>query len=271
MQCRFQLAGLSDRYHVIAWNAPGYMLTDNFVKDAPGCRDYADALNDFVGALRSSGGALKLIAEIKRKSPSRSVFCADLDAAQLARTYEASGAACISVLTDEKFFSGTLDDLRAVRASVALPILRKEFIIDETQIYEARANGADAILLIAAILDDEQLSCFTRLTQQLGMAALIEVHDELELRRVLPLRPQLVGINNRDLKTFHTGLEVSERLRPLITHDCIVVGESGIHTRADVERLQRAGVNAILVGESLVLARDVSAKVKELLGVASSQ
>ncbi len=226
---------------------------------------------DFVGALRASDGAMRLIAEVKRKSPSKGVFRADLDAAQLARTYAASGAACISVLTDEKFFAGTLDDLRAVHATVSVPILRKDFTIDESQIYEARASGADAILLIAAILSDEQLSAFAQRAQQLGMAALIEIHDEDELRRVLPLHPSLIGINNRDLKTFRTDLTVSERLRPLITHDCIVVGESGIHTRADIERLQRAGVQAILVGESLVLAADVGAKVRELVGVVSSQ
>ncbi|MCA1553025.1 MAG: indole-3-glycerol phosphate synthase TrpC [Chloroflexi bacterium] len=224
----------------------------------------AAAPRDFVGALRSTGG-VRLIAEVKRKSPSKGVFRAHLDAPQLARAYVANGAACISVLTDTEFFAGTLDDLRAVRAAVDVPLLRKDFIIDEAQIYEAREAGADAILLIAAILDEAQLLCFMQRAQQLGMAALIEIHDEDELRRVLPLHASLIGINNRDLKTFRTDLAVSERLRPLIPRECVVVGESGIHTRADVERLERVGVNAILVGESLVLAADVGAKVKELV------
>ncbi len=219
---------------------------------------------DFVGALRSDGRT-RLIAEIKRKSPSKGVFCAELDAAALARTYAESGAACLSVLTDEKFFMGSLGDLQAARAAVDLPILRKEFIIDVAQIYEARAAGADAILLIVTILDDEQLSAFTRLAEQLGMSALIEIHDEVELQRVLPLRTSLIGINHRDLQTFHTDLSVSARLRPLIPNDCLVVAESGIHSRAHVEQLQRIGVQAILVGESLVLAPDVRAKIRELL------
>jgi indole-3-glycerol phosphate synthase len=220
---------------------------------------------DFVGALRATAGAIRLIAEVKRQSPSKGVFRADLDAAQLARTYAESGAACVSVLTDEKFFAGSLDDLRAARAAVALPILRKDFIIDEAQICEARVAGADAILLIVAILDDTRLASFLRLTHQLGMAALIEVHTEAELRRVLPFKPSLIGINNRDLKTFRTDLAVTEQLRPLIPTDCVVVAESGIHTRAEVERVRGAGAQAILVGESLVLAADTRAKMRELL------
>jgi indole-3-glycerol phosphate synthase len=227
--------------------------------------------HDYVGALRAADGAIRLIAEVKRKSPSKGVFRADLDAAQLARTYAESGATCLSVLTDENFFMGTLEDLRAARATVTLPILRKDFIIDEAQIYEARAASADAVLLIAAILDDACLASFMQLAQQLGMAALIEIHDEEELRRVLPLKPSPVGINNRDLKTFRTDLSVTEQLRPLIPSDCVVVAESGIHTRADVLRLQRAGAQAILVGESLVLAGDTCAKIHELLGVNNEQ
>ncbi len=226
---------------------------------APGTRD-------FVAALRAGGGTIKLIAEIKRKSPSKGVFCADLDAPALARTYAAAGASCISVLTDRRFFLGTLDDLRAVRAAVDVPVMRKEFIVNPAQVFEARAAGADAILLIAAILDDARLESLAECAQSLGMAALVEVHDEPELRRALRLRPALVGINNRDLRTFRTDLGTSERLRRLLPAECVVVGESGIQTRADIERLERAGVNAILVGESLVLAADVRAKVHELLG-----
>ncbi len=226
----------------------------------------APPARNFVSALRSPDGAVRLIAEIKRKSPSKGVFCDDLDAAQMARVYAESGAACISVLTDEQFFMGSLDDLRTVRRAVALPILRKEFIIDDAQIYEARAAGADAILLIVTILDDARLAAFAQLAPQLGMAALIEIHNEAELRRVLPFTPLLIGINNRDLQTFRTDLAVSERLRRLIPSECVVVGESGIHTRADVERLQCAGVQAILVGESLMMAQDTRAKITELIG-----
>jgi indole-3-glycerol phosphate synthase len=226
---------------------------------APGARDFA-------GALRSRDGSVRLIAEVKRKSPSKGVFRAELDAAQLARTYAEHGAACISVLTDGPFFQGSLDDLCAARAAVELPLLRKEFIIDTAQIYEARAAGADAILLIAAILDDASLAAFHRLAGELGMGALVEVHDEAELRRVLPLQPALIGINNRDLKTFRTDLVTTERLRPLIPAGCVVVGESGIHTREDVTRLRRAGVQAILVGESLIMAADTAAQIRELIG-----
>ena len=227
---------------------------------APGARDFA-------AALRSRDGSVRLIAEIKRKSPSKGAFRAGLDAAQLARTYAQHGAACISVLTDGPFFQGSLDDLRTARAAVELPLLRKEFIIDAAQIYEARAAGADAILLIAAILDDSSLAAFHRLAGQLGMGALVEVHDEAELCRVLPLQPALIGINNRDLQTFHTDLATTERLRPLIPAGCLVVGESGIHTREDVARLRRAGVQAILVGESLIMAADTAAQIRELIGL----
>ena len=227
----------------------------------------APPARDFASALRAPDGAIRLIAEIKRKSPSKGVFRANLDAPALARTYADSGAACISVLTDENFFMGTLDDLRAVRAAVNLPLLRKDFVIDVSQIFEARSVGADAVLLIVAILSDEQLAHFTDVAAKLGMHALIEVHAEDEVRRVLPLRPALVGINNRDLRTFRTDLAVSEHLRALLPLECTVVGESGIHTRADVERLQRARMQAILVGESLVLADDTRAQIETLLGV----
>lgn len=226
----------------------------------------AEPARDFAAALRATGGAVRLIAEVKRKSPSKGMFRAGLDAAELARTYAEHGAACISVLTDGPFFAGSLDDLRAVRKAVALPLLRKDFVIDEIQIYEARAAGADAVLMIAAILEDAQLAGYHRLAGELGMSALVEIHDEAELRRVLPLRPALIGINNRDLKTFVTDLATTERLRPLIPPECCVVGESGIHRRADVARLRAAGVQAILIGESLIMAGDTAAKMRELAG-----
>jgi len=228
--------------------------------------DAAPGARDFAGALLSRDGSVRLIAEVKRKSPSKGVFRAGLDVAQLARTYAEHGAACISVLTDGPFFQGSLADLRAVRQAVELPLLRKEFIIDAAQIYEARAAGADAILLIAAILDDASLAAFHQLAGELGMGALVEVHDEAELCRVLPLQPALIGINNRDLQTFRTNLETTERLRPLIPAECQVVAESGIHTREDVARLRRASVQAILVGESLIIAADTAAQIHELIG-----
>jgi len=228
--------------------------------------DAAPRPRDFAAALRAPAGRVRLIAEVKRKSPSKGVFRADLDAAATARAYAAAGAACISVLTDEPFFAGTLADLRAVRQAVDLPLLRKDFIIDEMQIVEARTAGADAILLIAAILDDAQVAAFHALAASLGMAALVEVHDAIELRRVLPLKPALVGINNRDLRTFRTNLATTETLAPQIPANCVIVGESGIHTHADVERLRRAGARAILVGESLILADSIAAQAQALIG-----
>src|SRR5438105_374017 len=213
----------------------------------------AGAAKDFAGALSAQDGQLRLIAEVKRKSPSKGLFRAGLDAADLARTYAQHGAACISVLTDGPFFAGSLDDLRAVRAAVELPLLRKEFMIDALQIYEARAAGADAVLLIAAVLEDAQLADFLALARELHLSALVEVHDEAELRRVLPLGAELIGINNRDLRTFVTDLATTVRLRPLIPSGCRVVAESGIHSHTDVERLRRAGVQAILVGEALIM------------------
>jgi indole-3-glycerol phosphate synthase len=221
---------------------------------------------DFVAALRSpKRSSLALIAEIKKASPSAGVICVDFDPVRIAREYEASGATCLSVLTDEKFFQGSLEYLRRVRAAVALPLLRKDFIIDERQILEAAENGADAILLIVRILTDEQLRVFHRLALEAGLAALVEVHDEVELDRALAVDAGLIGINNRNLDNFTVDLETTALLSANITNK-IIVAESGLHTRADVERVHRAGANAILVGESLLRnPAGIAAKIKELL------
>lgn len=217
---------------------------------------------DFPAALRAPG--VSLIAEVKKASPSKGLLCPDFDPVRLARTYAANGTVAISVLTDERFFQGSLDDLRAVREAVDIPVLRKDFIVDAYQVYEARAAGADAVLLIVAALDDATLhDLYTRI-RQLGMAALIEVHNAAELERALSLRPRLIGVNNRDLRTFHVTLDTTAALRPRIPDEVVLVAESGIHTPEDVARLAAIGVDAMLVGEALVTAGDIGGKVKSL-------
>ena len=224
---------------------------------------------DFVGALRHAANliGIGLIAEVKKASPSAGVICPDFDPVRIAKEYEAAGASCLSVLTDEQFFQGSLDYLRQIREAVKLPLLRKDFIIDERQILEAIEWGADAILLIVAILTDEQLQKFHSLATEAGLAVLVEVHDEDELERALKHSPALIGVNNRNLKTFQVDLANTERLSARITQEAsLLVAESGIHTRADVERLKKCGASAILVGESLVKHGNIQAKVRELLG-----
>jgi len=216
---------------------------------------------DFVAAL--SGPHLALIAEVKRASPSKGLLRADFDPVDLARRYEANGAAAISILTDGPFFQGSLEHLRAVRRQVRLPLLRKDFILDPYQVYEARAAGADALLLIVAALDDATLQALYRLTRRLGMAALVEVHDEAELARALRIGPRLVGINNRDLRTFRVDLGTTARLRPQVPREVLLVAESGIGGRSDAEELAAVGADAILVGEALVRAADPGRKVRE--------
>jgi indole-3-glycerol phosphate synthase len=222
---------------------------------------------DFVAALRTPRcGDIGLIAEVKKASPSVGVICKDFDPVRIAKEYEVAGASCLSVLTDEKFFQGSLDYLRQIRAAVKLPLLRKDFIIDERQILEAIEWGADAILLIVAILTDEQLAKFHSFAIEAGLAVLVEVHDEEELERALKISPALIGVNNRNLKTFKVDLATTERLAPrIIGNDSLLVAESGINTRADVERLKKCGAGAILVGESLVKQDDISAKMRELI------
>ena len=223
---------------------------------------------DFIAALKTPRiGSIGLIAEVKKASPSMGVICKDFDPVRIAKEYEAAGASCLSVLTDEKFFQGSLDYLRQIRAAVKLPLLRKDFIIDERQILEAIEWGADAILLIVAILTDVQLEKFHSLAIEAGLAVLVEVHDEEEINRALKISPKLVGVNNRNLKTFAVDLATTKKLAPrIVGHGSLLVAESGIHTRADVERVQKCGAGAILVGESLVKQGDIGAKVRELIG-----
>ncbi len=236
-------------------------------------------LRDFLAALCTTPkpGGVALIAEVKKASPSAGLIRPDFDPVRIAREYEAGGASCLSVLTDEKFFQGSLTILRQIRSAVGLPLLRKDFIIDERQILEAIEWGADAILLIAAILSDSQLKRFQALAAAAGLAALVEVHDERELDRALAVDATLIGVNNRDLKTFKVELATTERLTARLrssrhlaqassSQPPLVVAESGIHSRADVERLARCGARAILVGESLMRHADLGAKVRELLG-----
>ena len=220
---------------------------------------------DFAGALRRQQG-VALIAEVKKASPSAGIIRADFDPVRIAGEYEAAGAVALSVLTDKKFFQGELAYLRQIRATVRLPLLRKDFIIDELQIHEAVAAGADAVLLIAAILDDAQLLAYRQLAGQLKLAALVEVHDDRELARALAAGAEIIGINNRNLKTFQVDLATTERLAAQIPAGKTIVAESGIHTRADVARVAAAGVHAILVGESLMRSDNIAGKIRELLG-----
>lgn len=231
-----------------------------------------DELRDFLAALKAPPtGDVGLIAEVKKASPSAGVIRPDFDPVAIARRYEEAGAACISVLTDEQFFQGSLDYLKQIRAAVRRPLLRKDFMIDERQILEAVEWGADAILLIVAILDDERLKRFHDLAAEAGLAALVEVHDEDELERALAIRPPLIGINNRNLKTFKVDLGTTERLAKrlfAVQPDTLLVAESGIHTRTDVDRLKGCGARAILVGESLMRGNGGEvAAARGLLGV----
>jgi indole-3-glycerol phosphate synthase len=225
----------------------------------------AAPVRDFVAALREAAG-VGLIAEVKQASPSAGLLRADFDPVAIARTYEAHGAACISVLTDEPYFQGKLEHLQAVRRAVSLPVLRKDFILDRFQVLEARAAGADCVLLIAECLEPGVLRDLHSCAGEVGLHTLIEIYDPDNLDRVLALEPALLGINNRNLKTFVTDLDHTLRLLERIPPETLVVSESGIRSRADVERLGRAGVRAILVGESLMREADIGAKVDELLG-----
>lgn len=240
----------------------------------------APAPLDFVAALRAPG--VSLIAEVKKASPSRGLLCRDFDPARLAQVYVQGGAAAISVLTDARFFQGQLEHLTTVketlgsgsggegvrgRPSLLPPVLRKDFIYDPYQILEARVAGADAVLLIAAVLGDNELKRLLAETRRTGMEALVEVHDEDEVARAVTLGARVIGVNNRDLRTFAVDIAVTARLRPLIPVECVLVSESGIHTPADVRRLKDLGVDAMLVGESLVTTRPEErlAKVRELV------
>jgi indole-3-glycerol phosphate synthase len=227
-------------------------------EEAPPARSFFELL--------AAGGEMKLIAEVKKASPSAGVIREDFHPVEIAKTYERHGASCLSVLTDEYYFQGSLDYLRAVRQAVGLPVLRKDFILDVYQLYEARAAGADAVLLIAECLDDCNLRKLHNETVSLGMSPLVELYEPENLQRVFDAGATLIGVNNRDLRSFKTDLEHTLRLRALVPDQCVLVSESGIRTRDDVLRLQAAGVDAILVGESLMSCPDIGAAVDAILG-----
>jgi indole-3-glycerol phosphate synthase len=220
---------------------------------------------DFRAAL-AGPGSIRLIAEIKKASPSAQVIRAEFDPVAVGRIYENHGASCLSVLTDAPFFQGHLSHLTRVQAAVAIPVLRKDFLVEDYQVLEARVAGADAILLIAEILDDVELGRLLERAKQLGLAALVEFHDVANLGRVLASGADLIGINNRNLSDFHTDLEHTLRLRDRIPTEVVLISESGIRTRRDVERLEAAQISAILVGESLMRAPDIGLAVDQLMG-----
>ena len=228
------------------------------IKELPPTRNFHKAI---------AKGKISLIAEIKKASPSAGVIAEKFEPVYLAKTYEESGAAAVSVLTDEKFFQGRLEHLKAAKDSTTIPVLRKDFIIDESQIYESRVAGADAILLIARILSDEQLTSFLDLAHSLKLDCLVEVHDETELERVLKTKTKIIGINNRDLDTFKIDFQTTVKLMDKYPElrERIVVSESGIESADQVRRLKAKGVSAILVGTSLMKSKDIGAKIRELI------
>lgn len=234
-------------------------IGDNLAEIARRAREAAPP-RDFVGALRRENVAL--IAEVKHASPSKGVLIENFDPVILGGIYAQNGAAAISVLTDEHFFMGSLEHLTAVRSAVNVPVLRKDFIIDPYQVYEARAAGADAALLIVAALHDTQLADLHALILELGMAALVEVHNEAELERALKINTELIGVNNRDLKTFHEDLGTTGRIAALVPENITLVAESAIRSAADVLKMGELGAHAVLVGEGLVKAEDITAQVQ---------
>jgi len=221
---------------------------------------------DFASALR--GDRIRLIAEVKKASPSIGIIRSDFNPVEIAQTYASNGASAISVLTETKYFQGSLNYLKGIKEALrnkSIPLLRKDFLIDPYQIYESRAYGADSLLLIVAILSAKKLAELLELSHKLGMSCLVEVHNETELEIALKSQARIIGINNRDLSTFKTDLTTTERLRPLIPRDRIVVSESGIKGHTDMIKLRQWSVDAVLIGESLMASTDIAAKMKELL------
>ncbi len=221
---------------------------------------------DFASALR--GDRIQLIAEVKKASPSRGIIRSDFNPVEIAQTYASNGASAISILTEPRYFQGSLNHLIDVKKALGnkrVPLLRKDFIVDPYQVYESRAYGADSLLLIVAILTPEKLDELIGLSHELAMSCLVEVHNEAELKIALRSQARIIGINNRDLSTFTLDITTTKRLRPLIPADRIVVSESGIKDRSDMEKLKRWGVDAVLIGESLMSAPNIAAKMKELL------
>ena len=216
-------------------------------------------------ALALKGDHIRLIAEVKQASPSQGVLIPNFNPVELARTYAEGGAAAISVLTEANYFGGSIEHLAAIKEAVGLPLLRKDFIFDPYQVYESRAYGADALLLIATILSQGQLKELISLSHSVGLKCLVEVHNEGEVERAVLSAAEIIGINNRDLNTFAVDINTTRRLRPLVPKEKITVSESGIKSKGDIEKLGKWGVDAVLVGEALVTASDVRAKMKELL------
>ncbi|OGN96754.1 MAG: indole-3-glycerol phosphate synthase [Chloroflexi bacterium RBG_13_51_36] len=216
-------------------------------------------------ALALKGGRMRLIAEVKQASPSRGVLSRNFDPIELSRTYAEGGAAAISVLTEANYFMGSNEHLAAIKELVGLPLLRKDFIFDPYQMYESRAYGADALLLIAAVLSEKQLNDLVSLSHSLGLRCLVEAHNEGEVERAVLSEAEIIGINNRDLNTFAVDINTTRRLRPLVPKGKIVVSESGIKSRSDMQKLAEWGVDAVLIGEALVTAGDVRARMKDLL------
>ncbi|MGB6873134.1 MAG: indole-3-glycerol phosphate synthase TrpC [Dehalococcoidia bacterium] len=217
-------------------------------------------------ALAIKGDHIRLIAEVKQASPSRGMLSPNFNPIELAQTYAEGGAAAISVLTEANYFMGSIEHLAAIKEVVGLPLLRKDFIFDLYQVYESRAYGADALLLITSILSQEQLKKLVSLSHSLGLRCLVEVHNEGEVKRAVLSEVEIIGINNRDLNTFTVDITTTRRLRPLIPQERIVVSESGIKSKRDIEKLGKWGVDAVLVGEALVTAGDALAKMKDLIG-----
>lgn len=210
----------------------------------------------FKDALHAKEKQINIIAEVKKASPSKGLICKEFDPVKIAKAYEMGGAAAISVLTEPSFFQGRNEYLTQIKENVKLPLLRKDFVIDEIQIYEARAIGADGILLIVAALTDQELKAYLQKANELGLDALVETHDEEEVKRALEAGAEIIGVNNRDLRNFEVRLETSEKLSRLIPKDKVFVSESGVHTKEDVRRLKKIGANALLIGESVVKVAD---------------